>query len=516
MADRRALAGLILVGSLLRLAWAASLGPGNDEAYYAQYVRHLDWSYHDHPPMTAMVAWAGIAIGGGGPSPLGLRLGFLALYAGSTWLMARLTSRFHGPRAGLIAAVVFNLAGYYGAAVGAFALPDGPLVFFWLLAIDRLASALTARGRTLPWVAVGLAWGGAMLSKYHGLILPAAAGAYLLLEPVARPHLKRPGFYLAIGIAATAFAPVLAWNGAHDWASFAFQGGRTLTAKGLRPDCLAMGLLGQVLYVLPWVWVALAASTWRTLRGRPGASDRYLLIQAAVPMAAFLAVASRGPVLPHWGLVALLPLFPLLGRDWALKRAGRRLAAFAMGFGLILGAVLAQARFGIVPGEADPTLDARGWDQVADRLRGLGSDRAGTFVFTGKWFQSGQVAFALGEGSRVLCYSARNPLGFAHWSRPEEWVGRDGLLVVVGPSSTEPAAFDRWFERIEPVAAFDLKRAGVAVKPVQIYRCVRQTRPFPFAPIGDGSDPNPRPDPRPTRIADGPGPPGRKAGRNRD
>ncbi len=72
-----------------------------------------------------------------------------------------------------------------------------------------------------------------------------------------------------------------------------------------------------------------------------------------------------------------------------------------------------------------------GWDRVADELRRRGLvDRPGTFLFTSKWFHSGQLAFALDHEAPVLCYHAGDgSRGFAHWSRPEHWVGRDGILV---------------------------------------------------------------------------------------
>src|SRR5215469_11788140 len=104
MTTRRALWGLILSTGLLRLAWAASLGPGNDEAYHYLFAVHRDWSYSDHPPMVAWVERLGIATAGGHASAFSLRLGFVALFAGSTWLMARLGSRLYGDRAGLLAA----------------------------------------------------------------------------------------------------------------------------------------------------------------------------------------------------------------------------------------------------------------------------------------------------------------------------------------------------------------------------------------------------------------------------
>ena len=155
--------------------------------------------------------------------------------------MARLTSRFYGPRAGFLAALALNLSAYYTAAAGTFALPDGPLLFFWLLTLDRLAVALDAPGRPWPWVAVGLAWGGALLSKYHAVFLPAGTLLYLLLEPSARPWLRRPGPYLAVVVGLLVFSPVIWWNATHEWISFAFQGGRALGAVRFRPETLAGG-----------------------------------------------------------------------------------------------------------------------------------------------------------------------------------------------------------------------------------------------------------------------------------
>ena len=107
------------------------------------------------------------------------------MFAGSTWLLARLTARCFGARAGVLAALVLNATVYYGLMVGTFAEPDGPLLFFWLLTLDRLWVALGgAGGRTWAWLGVGLAWGGAMLSKYHAVLLPV--GSRVVSAPAAR------------------------------------------------------------------------------------------------------------------------------------------------------------------------------------------------------------------------------------------------------------------------------------------------------------------------------------------
>jgi 4-amino-4-deoxy-L-arabinose transferase-like glycosyltransferase len=497
---RRALWGLIAVATLLRLAWAASLGPGNDEAYYFLFTAHPDWSYFDQPPMVAVVEAAGLVVSGGAATPLALRLGFIALSAGSTALLARLTARVHGPRAGLLAAFLLNATGYYGLAAGTFALPDGPLLFFWLLTLDRLVVAVRAPGRIGPWVGVGLAWGGALLSKYHAVFLPAGFLLYLVMERQSRAVLRTPGPYLALALGGLLFAPVIAWNAAHGWASFAFQAARAIGPPALRVDSLAAALGGQALYLFPWIWVGLLKSLWRGGRRSHDDADpaeRLLWCQAVVPLLAFSAVACIRPVLPHWSLVGFIPLLPGLGRAWEERRRidparmRRRLVLCAAAPVTLALLAVTQARWGwlqeggrdtlgLVAAAHDPTVDLFGWDQVALQLRRRGLlDRPATFLFTSHWYDSAQIAFASGRRVPVLCYSAHDPRGFAGWSRPEQSVGRDGVLVVVGPSSTEPAAYDRWFERIEPLGSFDVVRAGGPVRTIHLYLCVRQTRPFP-------------------------------------
>lgn len=496
MMAHRALWGLIVGGTLLRLAWAAGLGLGNDEAYYFLFTAHPAWSYFDQPPMVAVVEAAGLALAGGAASPLALRLGFIALFAGSTALMARLTARLGGPRAGVFAAFLLNVTGYYGLAAGTFALPDGPLLFFWLLTLDRLVTALQEPGRLLPWAGVGLAWGGALLSKYHAVFLPAGFLLYLALERPARSVLHTAGPYLALGLGLLLFSPVIAWNAAHDWASFGFQAGRALGRPAFRIDILAAAVGGPALYLFPWVWVALLATLGRGRRAAEPA-DLLLRCQAVFPLLIFAVVACVRPVLPHWSLIGFIPLIPGLGRTWEERqrtdpaRMRRRVALWAAAPVTLALLAVAQARWGVlqqgrggtlglIAAAHDPTVDLFGWDQVAAQLerRGL-LGRPGTFLFTSHWYDSAQVAFATRHRMPVLCFSAHDPRGFAGWSRPDQWVGHDGILLVVGPSSTEPAAYDRWFERIEPLGAFDIVRAGGAVRTVGLFRCLRQTRPFP-------------------------------------
>jgi len=501
MTLRRALWGLVALSALLRLALAASVGPSNDEAYYALFTVHRDWSYFDHPPLVAVVEGAGLALAGGTVSSCALRLGFIALFAGSTLLMARLATRFYGPRAGLLAAFALNVTGYFGVIVGTCALPDGPLLFFWLLTLDRLAAALDAPSGFVPWVWVGLAWGGALLSKYHAVFLPAGALLYVVLEPSERHWLRRPGPYVAVALGLLAFSPVLWWNATHDWASFAFQGGRALGQLRFRFDTLVAALGGQAAYLLPWIWLAaLVIAVRRSCHWNQStnAADRFLLCQAVLPLAVFTAVSCVRPVFPHWALVGFLPLLPMLGQSWAsqieanLSRMRWRLMALAALPLALTGLAVAEAHMGFLQKRGgrtlgltsaanDPTLDLFGWDQVARGLaeRGL-LGLPNTFLFTGNWYHSGQLAFATRHQVPVLCYHPYDSRSFAYWSQPSDWVGHDGILVALDRRSIEPTCYNRWFARIEPIGEFPIVRAGVAVRTVRLFRCVGQLKGFPF------------------------------------
>jgi 4-amino-4-deoxy-L-arabinose transferase-like glycosyltransferase len=107
---RQNLVVLILVTLVLRIIWAASLETGQDEAYHFLYTVHPDWSYFDHPPMLMYVAKFGLAVFGGWIHPLSVRIGFILLFAGSTWIMYRWTADWFGESAGFYAALALNLS----------------------------------------------------------------------------------------------------------------------------------------------------------------------------------------------------------------------------------------------------------------------------------------------------------------------------------------------------------------------------------------------------------------------
>lgn len=509
---------LIVIGGVLRLMLAATFPLGNDEAYHTLFLQHPQASYFDHPPMLMIVESVGMFLLGQSPesvTPLAARLGFILLFAGSTALMFRLTSRWFGRDAGLLAAFALNLSAYHSVAAATFILPDAPLLFFWLLTLDRLAVVLDANEKnqkaTRIWLEVGLAWGLAMLSKYHAVFLPFGAVIYCLVRPTCRRVLMTAGPWLAVGIGLMLFSPVIWWNATHNWVSFAFQSGRA-TGGGFNIASLAGAIGGQAAYLTPWIWWPAVAGLYALARGRfdltTGSENgtaldvrTFLLCQSIPALAIFLFVAAKKPVLPHWSLVGLIVTFPLIGKAWndLLNQPLRRgrvvhLMRFATGFVLVATLFVSlHSKFGLVPwslfgksGEkiarADMTLDDLFWNDLAQQMRENGWMPApDEFAFTGRWFESGHLARALGPDSTVLCYNARDSRGFADWSRPEDVVGRDGILVSISAKpDIEPACFERWFDAIIPLGTVEVKSGGVFFKSARIFRCVRQKTVFPY------------------------------------
>src|SRR3989442_8881799 len=210
----RPLFWLIVGTTIFRGIGSATIPRIDDEAYYWLWAHHLDWSYHDHPPMIAYIVFLTTR---GGDSAIWIRLGALLLGAATTYTLFLLGREMFGARAGFIAAVLFQIAPVLagGALV---ATPDSPLFLAWALASRYVWPAL--HGRPRRWARAGIAVGLGLLSKLY--IVFFAVGVLVFLTLYRRRWLVPAGPYLAAGLAAVLFLPVLYWNATHNWAMVHF------------------------------------------------------------------------------------------------------------------------------------------------------------------------------------------------------------------------------------------------------------------------------------------------------
>lgn|GEM_PF-126310 len=513
MTARWLLWSLIAVATALRMLCASSVGAYSNEAYYYMYAQHLDLSYFDHPPMVGVVSALGLRLMGSVAPIFGLRFGFVLLFAGSSWLMAKLTARWFGSRAAITATLALNTTIFFGLVSGIIASPDGPLLFFWLLTLNRLALALEKPEDKSVWWTVGLAWGGALLSKYHAVLLPVGFALYLLLRPSARRCLRMPGPYLATLTGLILFTPVIVWNVRHGSASFLFQGGRVGGFRGLQPATWVEALVAQALLLSPGIFAGLVIVSTKLLRRgyKTWSNPELFLVCQAVPgLVLFLGVATFHRIMPHWPQIGFVALFPLLGEallkrlEIAPVRARREIVAIAITPAMLAFVFVIQAQsglfqdkqgrlFGLLPPSADPTIDTVRWNQIARELKTRGLlNEPNTYLFTDYWLFSAELAMATQKPWSVACFN-RDARSFTFWSDPTEWVGRDGIFVKVDNTYTEALSYSPWFTRIEPLAEFPIVRAGVPLQTVRLYRCVRQTDLFPFGYQGPGLIPRPEP-----------------------
>jgi 4-amino-4-deoxy-L-arabinose transferase-like glycosyltransferase len=480
---------LILGFALARLALAANLGLGRDEAYTLVVSRVLALSYFDHPPLHQWLAHFSADVFG---ETAWARLPFIALFALTGWLLFLLTRALYGDGAGLVALFAVNLAPFFFASAGSWIVPDGPLLTalaLAALALSQIFFAAPSGGRAWTlWLGVGVAFGLAGLSKYSAVLTALGAIGFVATSPKHRRWLGSPEPYVAALVALLIVSPVFLWNEAHGWVSFRFQGGRGAPGGGGGLGAVLAIVLGEAVYLLPWIFVALIAAALQAFR-RGDDRAQFLLWLALPPILVFTITpfwGDRG--LPHWTMPGWFFLFPLL--DQGALTAKLNLRRWAAGSALFLAALallVVTQRFGWVEAVAgrnlpDPTLESLDWRDLR-AAPALAAPHA--FVATTKWWEGGKVGLALGPETPIFVFSD-DPRGIAFLQDGAKFIGRDAVIIAerrrLGWIETTLAPY---FKRMDPPQAFSLGRGGRAEVELVLVPAYGLTRAFPVPyPLG--------------------------------
>src|SRR5947209_7237677 len=155
----------------LRLVAAAFTPITFDEAYYWMWSKSLAGGYYDHPPMVALVIRLGTMIAG--DTEFGVRVASILLALPMSFAVYRSAEILFGSaRIAATAVILLNVT--LMAAVGTLIVtPDAPLLVASSFVLLFCAKVLQT-GRGAWWLAVGLAVGTAMLSKYTALFFGPA------------------------------------------------------------------------------------------------------------------------------------------------------------------------------------------------------------------------------------------------------------------------------------------------------------------------------------------------------
>ncbi len=476
----RALAVTLAAGAL-RLVVAAFTPLFPDETYYWEYSRHLAAGYFDHPPLVAFAVKAGTLLFGA--TPFGVRFGPVILGTIGALFLAATVRRLAGDRAALWVAAAF--AAMPLAAGLVLATPDAPLLAASCATLYCVVRALQAgvgtRETRAWWCVAGVALGLAVASKYTAVLLPLGIFAGLLASPL-RTRLATPWPYVATGIGIVIFSPVVLWNAANEWISFAFQLGHGLGRVGGSVVGRELELLGGQLGLLtPVLFVLCAVAVGRSI-GRPSTElHRVLAVAATLVFAFFVYSATKRRVEANWPALAYLPALALAASRlesprWARWYRGGVWLAAALSAVVYVNAFVPVLP---VPARRDPAARASGWSDLAAAVHRWHGPRLPissyrTWVAADRYQDASELAFHLPDQPEVFSLNLTGrPNTYDLWPTfPDRAHPGDAMLLVIDEvAGKHPAlaALEPHFERVTQGEMVTLARDGDPVKYLRVW-----------------------------------------------
>jgi len=405
-----------LVLTALRVASLVAGDPnlGPDEAQYWFWSKTPAFGYYSKPPFVAWAIAATTALFGDAEWAVRLSAPFFQLGASVFLFLA--ARRLADERAAFWAGIAWlTMPGVFLSA--ALITTDGPLLFFWSLALYAFIR-LTApdERRPLVWGGVlGAAVGLGLLSKYAMLFFLPGAVLALLAEPDRRRALTAGPAILAALVALALVAPNVIWNAQHDFQTIAHTAANAnWTAAMGHPDNLLkflgdqFGVAGPILLLLMIVAGAAAVR-------RAGPDPTHLKMLLAFALPALLIVSAQAFISrahANWAAVAYpsaVIAAVMAARTW---RHGAMALRASLGLHLIAGAgfLAAFTSFALADavGASGPFKRLRGWEthgaEIAARAAGydaiLTDDRE---VMSGLVYyaRKGPAIFAFNPNGRI-------------------------------------------------------------------------------------------------------------------
>lgn len=520
---------ILLAGFLVRLFISIWLNAGFDEAYYYLYTLHPDWSYFDHPPLVAFTTGIGVWLTGQ-VSQFTIRIGTLLLYTGSLIFLYLAALRLYTIQIAINTLAIASAIPIFQIAFGILNIPDTPLLFFWAvslwLATHEFFDCRVYRPSfrlTLLCLTVGLA----CLGKYHGFILGLGLFGFCLFSPNYRCALKSKWFLIGIPIFLLTISPVLYWNIIHDWVSFRFQSERTVPNSSYQIDRVLVTLLVEMLYLfptfgLPLLWTVIRTTVqqisnikWRQYPSRSRLSNewdlekRALLLWLSLPLIlGFTLISGYQQILPawkmpgYWSATMLLAERISISRQYTRSRVPYRWFFGSVGVILVLFSIALShvalgtfqtsgkpSIFGVLPLEIKTDNSTQIFDIQQLRQGFIGNSKLNAalkkadFVFTNRYILGGQIGMAIEPifHKPLTCFDP-DPRGFAFWSKPKQWVGKNAIYLGSKTFDVDLDAQKRYpsyFQKVTKLGEIPILRGGEIVQTFSVYQAQKMLKPFP-------------------------------------
>ncbi|MBC8101638.1 MAG: glycosyltransferase family 39 protein [Cytophagales bacterium] len=485
--SRQDQAAFLLAATLTvaRLFLGAALGLAQDEAHYWQWSRHLDFSYYDQGPGIALCIRLGTLLFG--DTPFGIRVVNTLLTAGTGWLAYRTAARWTNSQVGLWAMVFLSVAPLL-AVGGVLATYDSVQVFFWAAALYALTHTLQQE-HAAGWYVVGALVGMGSLCKVTMLLFAPCVLLFLLLSPTYRKWLATPHPYAAFTLALLLFTPVAFWNARHDWVNLRHAAALTSRSRGAPPFRWFGEFLGGQAFALgPFLFLAELFVLIRFTRRTPGIPDearRFFGAFGAPILALCLLMSLRSKLEINWPVPAHLAGLMAVAAWLHLALPTRFRTGLAAGFTvpalLMSGAVFVPDVLPLIgvrsPVTAQKPLEPYGWSEIAARVQQerVSLERKGKPVFlAGTNYRVNSIlGFYLPDRPEMVAlYLGTRRDQFGIWSRPQEHVGENAILVLSEKDDEAERLARQVFTRVEGAPSAVVTRPGF-IGPIKDWRIFR-------------------------------------------
>jgi Dolichyl-phosphate-mannose-protein mannosyltransferase len=267
-------------------ALSGRYGFHRDELYYLVAGRHPASGYVDQPPLVPLLARTVTAVTGAHLWPLRLVAG--AVHAAVVILAAAIARELGGGRRAMaLAALATATAPLLLATGGLFQT----VVFdqlWWAMALLLVVRILAGRADPRWWLAVGVAIGLGLETKWTMALLALGLAAGLVATPVGRHHLRSPWLAAGVVVALVLWLPNLVWQALNGWPTVEFS--RNNNADVRAEDGRLGFLLQQIILVGPLALPLAAAGLVWLWRRRPW---RMLAVAVATVALVLLAVGGK-------------------------------------------------------------------------------------------------------------------------------------------------------------------------------------------------------------------------------
>lgn len=507
---------LALTGLRIWMLPQTELSP--DEAYYAEWSRHLDWAYYSKGPGVAATIWLGTELFG--YNALGVRFFSPLLALGTSVLIWLLARRIFNESVAFWSVMIGACLPIFWA--GSLLMTIDPLsIVFWSAALLTLWFALEkAPAFTFWWFLSGLLIGLGFLCKYTNAMQLLSVVILLVVSRRLRGELRRPGFWsMLIGFLATSWPPIL-WNLNHDWITLAHLKARGGIGSDFRinPGELLEFLVLHLGVYSPLILIGFVIAAWHACRASRGNVKYKFLLSFALPLLLMYLILSLNEAgEANWTAPAFISLTVLGAAFWIDRVMVSRAAAVFSGAALLIGLLLSTAVLNTDlvrsaglewPYRKDPSGRLRGWRTAAatvQEFRRNAEEQLGekVFLIANRYQTAAELGFYLPERRMegpnhppVYIPESQNLENqYSFWPRYDEFVelpkeaapvdpmfvkegnavnqfvGRNALFVTDNTEGIPPTEILRAFEKVVATGEYDVFRRGQLVKRWRVFLC---------------------------------------------